>query len=77
VQHAFKHRSDTDDQLEIVGLGGSEKDRRWRIVLDVDDQVPITRCLRACGCERGVEFLEGGTCVGAVVRRAVVVESAT
>jgi len=45
VQHAFEHRADADDELQVVGLPDAGQDRRRRIVLDVDDELSIARAL--------------------------------
>src|SRR2546423_3984819 len=43
VQHAFEHRADADDELQVVGLADAGQDRRRRVVLDVDDELSIAR----------------------------------
>ena len=43
VEHALDHGPDADDQLEVVRRAGRIEQRRRRVVLDVDDDLPIAR----------------------------------
>ncbi len=43
VQHAFDHGTDADDELQVVRRAGRIEQRRRRIVLDIDDDLPIAR----------------------------------
>ena len=76
VQHPLEHRSDTDDQLEVVRRAGAEQ-RRRRVVLDVENQLAIARGLGACLREivenvlaLGGEFVRRGDRGVAVCARA-------
>ena len=46
VQHPLEHGADADDELQVVGRAGRIEQRRRRIVLDVDDDLPIARRFR-------------------------------
>src|ERR1700686_2778639 len=47
VQHAFEHRTDADDELQVVGFPDAGQDRRWRVVLDIDDELSVARAFLA------------------------------
>ena len=62
VEHSFEHRTDPDNQLEIIRRARCTEQRRWRLVFEIDDELTIARgfgtCLRqlteqmtAVGCE--------------------------
>ena len=56
VKHAFKDRSDTDDELEIVRLRSAKQDRRGSIVFDVHHQLAIPRRFAECIVQGRSEF---------------------
>src|ERR1700674_2181993 len=63
MQHAFEHRADADDELQVVGLPDAGQDRRRRIVLDVDDERSIARAfLPRVGELRGQSFALASLC---------------
>src|SRR5215471_9925813 len=43
MQHALEHRTDSDNELQVVGLGGSEQYRRRSLVFDIEHELPIAR----------------------------------
>ena len=45
LQHPLEHRADADDQLEVVGRAGTVEQRRRRVVLEIDDDLPVARGL--------------------------------
>ena len=50
LQHAFQHGADADDELQVVGRAGAEEWWR-RVVLEIDDELPVARGLAARGGE--------------------------
>ena len=45
VEHSFEHRTDPDNQLEIIGRTRRTEQRRWRLVFEIDDELTIARSL--------------------------------
>ena len=62
VQQPLDRRADADDELEIVGRPRRIEQRRWRIALDIDDDLAIARSFAAgvgeCAKQRSAIVVE-------------------
>ena len=54
LQHALEHRTDANDELQVVGRADPEK-RRRRVVFEIDDELPVARAFATRGRELAVQ----------------------